>query len=607
MSTDTVREESAWTKQLINCHTHIFTGDHVPPWLAKKFIPWPFYLLLPLSLIVGLFRWYYTVLYPSRFKPWYKKIARLLNGWKAFLARYHVLLLLKTITGLFLTLQGFFILYDWVKKLAGAGNTQWIGRIDKAGDWLHQQHVLLPISSLFWQLIIVIFVLLFIPSGRNLILFMANKVWGFMGKLPGKQTKELISRYLTIGRHAFHTQQSRTFGMLKNQYPAGSGFVILPMDMEYMEAGPLKPAFRYRQQMTELASLKKHNPDTCFPFVFADPRRFVPVEKEINAVEGDLPYFEYEIAKTGNGHQVVLGHCFIRQLIEEEKFNGFKIYPALGYYPFDLKLLPLWKYAADRGLPILTHCIRGTIFFRGRKQSDWYQHPVFEEFAGRDADGQEYFKPLILPQRKNEVFSVNFTHPMNYLCLLEEPLLRQLVAHSGDEKLKTLFGYTDKNTALVADLRHLKICLGHFGGDDEWKNFLEKDRDQFSSKLNEFPGKGVDFFHDAAGNISKTKTEQLWKGADWYTIICSMMLQYPNVYADLSYILHDDDLIIPLLTQTLQNPHLRTRVLFGTDFFVVRNHKSDKELLGDMMAGLSEADFNVIARENPAGFLKTNT
>lgn len=148
--------------------------------------------------------------------------------------------------------------------------------------------------------------------------------------------------------------------------------------------------------------------------------------------------------------------------------------------------------------------------------------------------------------------------------------------------------------------------MGHFGGDDEWLNFFEKDRDNFSKQLNEMPSKGIDFFNDEKGNRSKTKTEQVWKGADWYSIICSLMLQYENVYADISYILHKNELIIPLLTQTLQNPGLRSKVLYGTDFFVVRNHKSDKEMLAEMMAGLSEEDFDVMARCNPVKFLQNN-
>jgi hypothetical protein len=251
----------------------------------------------------------------------------------------------------------------------------------------------------------------------------------------------------------------------------------------------------------------------------------------------------------------------------------------------------------------LTHCIRGTIFYRGWKKRCWYQHPLFDEFAGKDANRKDIFKPLLLPQRKNMDFTVNFTHPLNYLCLLDETLLRQLIGKSTDQKLKDLFGYVDETTKLSSDLSNLKLCFGHFGGDDEWKRFLEKDRDNFSSKLLEHPNFGLDMLNDEHGKRSITKTEQVWKGADWYTIICSLMLQYPNVYADISYILHDNALVLPLLKQTLQNRKLRERVLYGTDFYVVRNHKSDKNILVDIMGGLDVNDFDQIARINPRKFL----
>lgn len=604
MSTSNKETTKAPKAPIINCHTHIFTGDHVPPWLAKTFAPWPIYFLLPLSGIVQLFRWYYNGPYRWQFMPWYKKIARILNSWKAFSARYFITLALKWITGIFLTIHAVFIINHWFSYFLKNGNAGWIKKMDSLENWLRSKHLLLSIPGLTGQILLVLAVLLFIPSGRNLIFFVLNKIWGLLSRLPGKQSKELAIRYLSIGRHAFHKKQSKTFSMLKNQYPGQTGFVVLPMDMEYMKAGKPKKKARYRQQMEELASVRRTNPTTCYPFVFADPRRFVSPEKEINYQPGDKIYFDYDFTPEGNQNKIVLRDCFIKDLVEKHHFSGFKIYPALGYYAFDEKLLPLWKYAADNGLPVLTHCIRGTIYYRGWKKPEWYEHPVFEEFAGRNAAGEMQFRPLILPERKNVNYSVNFTHPMNYLCLLEEPLLRKIIGRSTDQRLQSLFGYRDMDTPLSSDLRHLKICIGHFGGDDEWKNFLEKDRDNYSSKLNEFPESGLDFFNDADNKPSRTKTEQIWKGADWYTIICSMMLQYPQVYADISYILHQNTLVTPLLTQTLQNPGLRKRVLFGTDFFVVRNHNSDKDLLGLMMGGLREADFDVIARENPREFLE---
>jgi len=154
-------------------------------------------------------------------------------------------------------------------------------------------------------------------------------------------------------------------------------------------------------------------------------------------------------------------------------------------------------------------------------------------------------------------------------------------------------------------LSHLKLCFGHFGGDDQWARFYERDRDNWSSQLIRNPDRGVSFYTVSDNQLSPGKLEQIWRYADWYTIICSMMLQYPNIYGDLSYIIHNPD-IEPLLKQTLSNASLRDRVLFGTDFYVVRNHKSEKNMLGDVLSYLSPTSMDQIARNNPSVFLQTD-
>lgn len=573
-------------RPIINCHTHIFTGNHVPPFIGKTYLPWPLYYLLHLSLFVSFFRWWYK--YPATIplKPWYKKLMILRNSIHRFFKRTGFIF---PLISFLLVIQVVFIVFDWIAILfppSGSAITNWLLQ---AKIWLADHYLLIPTgNNNFLKILFVLIVMLFIPWGRRIIFFLLKKVWSFLGALPGKQSKEMLERYLNIGRYSFNGKQASVLSKLENQYPEGSGFVILPMDMEYMEAGKVKAP--YHQQMEELADLKLKANQThiLYPFVFADPRR----------MKDEANYFSY----TANKGTIQLNDCFIKTFIEERKFSGFKIYPALGYYPFDETLLPLWKYAADNGLPVLTHCIRGTIFYRGRKKDEWNYHPIFKQAMG---DG---YQKLLLPDMKNVDFSINFTHPMNYLCLLEEKILRRYI-HSVVEKNKNsplieVFGYTNENTALLYNLSHLKLCFGHFGGEDEWHRYFEQDRYGHSNQFAENPYWGIDFFETKDDKPSPGKEEQLWKFTDWYSIICSMMLQYPNVYADISYILHNNEAILPLLKQTLQNEQLKKKVLYGTDFYVVRNHKSDKNMLADMMGGLQEHEFDLIARENPVEFLK---
>ena len=449
-------------------------------------------------------------------------------------------------------------------------------------DW----NILIIPGPTILKVFLIAFIFLFYKPGRNLILFFFKNIWSFLRVLPDDQTKELARRYLNIARFSFYKRQSDIFAKLQEQYPSGTGFVVLPMDMEFMEAGKLKTGFSYHDQMAALAKIKKasKSKDLLFPFVFVEPRRMV--------AEG-IAHFDYLV---NDGH-VEMKDCFIKKFIESNGFAGFKIYPALGYYPFDETLLPLWKYAADRGLPVLSHCIRGTIFYRGTKMPEWDYHPVFKQPCSN-----KNLEPLLLNQVNNADFINNFTHPLNFLCLLEETFLRKLVGEAKDARIRKLFGYQNENTALKYNLSHMKICLGHFGGDDEWSKFMNSDRDQYSSQLVTDPDVGITFLVNNNNEPRPGKIEQLWKFTDWYSIICSLMLQYENVYADLSYIIHNES-ITPLLKHTLRNEHLRPKVLFGTDFYVVRNHKSEKQMLADLFDGLSLSEIEAIGKMNPRTFL----
>jgi predicted TIM-barrel fold metal-dependent hydrolase len=598
---------------IVNCHTHIFTGDCVPPWLAKSIVPWPLYFLMPVSFIVKIFRFWFSNNYSPykwRFQTWYKKLARALYLLKINLTRYGVLRFLKTIVGAIIVISIFFGLYDWKIKSLLSENDIDTNRIDDLRTWLTSYRLLIITESFWVKAILLIVLLIFFPTGKNLILFVLKKTSRFFQILPGKQTSELLKRYINIIRFARYEKQSGIFSKLAGQYPPETGIIVLPMDMEYMGAG--KPPKKYDAQMAELAVLKESKPGIIYPFIFVDPRR---------TEAGNRIFFDYTVS---NG-TVTLKECFIKDYIETHQFSGFKIYPALGYFPFDEMLLPLWKYAADNNIPVTTHCIRGVIFYRGRKKKEWDFHPVFKQAMGKGKDqkaspddlvGREteedyfeesgdHYEPMLLPQMDNEDFQEIFTHPLNYLCLLEEKLLRQLVAGAKDSRIKDLFGYTNESEPLKHNLNSLKICFAHFGGEDEWKRFFEKDRDNYSSQLAKKPGSGINFLADEFGTEKPGKPEQVWKYADWYSIICSLILQYPNIYADISYILHGDDDILPLLKQTLQNPGLKRKVLFGTDFYVVRNHKSDKNMLSDMLRGLTEEEFQLMAVENPVEFLKT--
>ncbi|PKP14181.1 MAG: hypothetical protein CVU07_14605, partial [Bacteroidetes bacterium HGW-Bacteroidetes-23] len=52
-----------------------------------------------------------------------------------------------------------------------------------------------------------------------------------------KATRETVKRFLTLGRYSLYHDQSKIFDLLTKSYDANTRFVVLSMDMDYMEAG----------------------------------------------------------------------------------------------------------------------------------------------------------------------------------------------------------------------------------------------------------------------------------------------------------------------------------------------------------------------------------
>jgi predicted TIM-barrel fold metal-dependent hydrolase len=589
--------ESIKNKPIINCHVHVFKSEHVPPFLAKTIFWWPLYYLVNTRIIIWFAKhWYKNEKVSPHFfkhKYWYKNLESLKAKISLLKIKFLPLRFLATACNIWLI--GHALFYIFQKILLAKLPMQWsiIAKIKEAVLYLNNHHLIVLNPSSILKYSIILFVFLFIKSGRKLIWSFMKQFFAIAKLYPDKQTIAFTKRYLNIGRFAIYNTSNYIFRRLKEQYDAGAKFIVLPMDMDFMDAGKVSENGSYKNQMQELVELKQKNMDTVFPFVFIDPRRIIAEAND------DYKFLSLTIDET-NG-KVHLLDCAIKTYIETNHLSGFKIYPALGYYPFDDRLLLLWKYAADNQLPIMTHAIRGNIYYRGTKKTEWFHHPIFKQSSGK---ANQALIPLLLPEKKNIDFINNFTHPLNFLCLLDETLLRQLVAQSSNPMVKKGFGYTDADTALKYNLSHLKICFGHYGGDDEWQKYFEGDRSTYTAALQKH--NGIQFLHTLTGQATEAKIEEIWKSVDWYSIISSLMMQYKNVYADISYILQNEE-IYPLLKSTLQHPILKTKVLFGTDFYVVRNHKSERQLVAELKMALPQAEFEAITYYNPLNFLGLST
>ena len=209
-----------------------------------------------------------------------------------------------------------------------------------------------------------------------------------------------LDRYVKFVKTGKLGSQKEIFKEVKRFYPDNTKFVILPMDMAYMGAG--KVPRKYEDQINELAQLKKEFPQVI-PFFHVDPRR-----------EG---YFE-----------------MFKNSVETLGIQGLKIYPPLGYFPYDPALYPVYQYCVDKNLPVMSHCSPyNPVHFKGKKKE-------VIRLLSKSAT------PIDTDKKNMKELCSNFTHPKNW------------------EKVMT-------------DFPKLKLCLGHFGSSYYWKKYIENPGD----------------------------------------------------------------------------------------------------------------------------------
>jgi uncharacterized protein len=232
----------------------------------------------------------------------------------------------------------------------------------------------------------------------NLVTLFKKKPWGKIIKnmfhwLAVLTKNDQFLRIIVMADAAEHEKQEEILVDMVGFYPSQTRFGLLAMDFDYMGAG--EPDQGYLKQLQQLAVIKQNYAEQVIPFMAIDPRR-----------PGLL-----DLAKK----YIDLG------------FGGFKLYPPLGYYPFDERLDEVYAFAEAEGLPIISHCSPGGIYWREKITPELRIHPKTGE---------------LLKGRNNAAFARNFSNPENYKYVIEK-------------------------------FPRLKICLAHFGGGEEWDKYLE--------------------------------------------------------------------------------------------------------------------------------------
>jgi predicted TIM-barrel fold metal-dependent hydrolase len=207
--------------------------------------------------------------------------------------------------------------------------------------------------------------------------------------------KDMFDRYVKFVTTGRLKTQEEIFKQCLVFYPDETKFIVLPMDMAYMGAG--KVPRPYEQQLEKLYELTISFPQ-IIPFVHVDPRR-----------DGILN--------------------LLKKCVEDWKFKGIKLYPPLGYFPYDKDLDPIYAYCQEKDLPILTHCSPyNPVHYKGKKKH--LKKLLEKSIESIHTKGK----------KRKELCSI-FTYPKNFIKVVEK-------------------------------YPNLRICFGHFGSQYYWDRFI---------------------------------------------------------------------------------------------------------------------------------------
>jgi predicted TIM-barrel fold metal-dependent hydrolase len=323
-------------------------------------------------------------------------------------------------------------------------------------------------------------------------------VRGLLNTVGGQGGKRYAS-FLQIGKSS---SQNDVFRHLIESYEDSSiRMVALTLYMEKLGADASMSG--YEGQLEEIIALKKRYPDRLLPFFCIDPRWKSSGDEIALLTE---KYFNRKVVVQGKEHS---------------PFAGIKIYPSTGFYPFDVRLMPVMEWAAANGVPVMTHCsYLGGIF---NNDADFVKASLnpYDPYAKR-----YYDKPCYVSDHKKA--RVNNQRSCSYFL---EP-------HAYESMIKY---FAEKGTPL-------KICFAHFGCDKHM--LLEHKKD-----------------------TSPQKYYGVLSDKNWTAQIRDLMTRYPGVYTDISYSLTNHD-THDFIFDELNQPY-GDRILFGTDFFMTE--REDKE------------------------------
>jgi predicted TIM-barrel fold metal-dependent hydrolase len=336
---------------------------------------------------------------------------------------------------------------------------------------------------------------------------------GILKRIPFSVGGLQLKRYAALVEVAINKYQDQVFETLRSNYTAEARFILLTMNFDYMTGdAPAGNYNHYETQLHEALEVKKLYGDKALPFLFIDPR------KGANECLKQLHFYFDQNYNRG--------------------IAGIKIYPSLGYYPFHPNMENVYAFAEAHQIPIITHTNKdGGAYYAGRFTPQVMSYNSFNPTAETSSFLNSQLSPF-----------PSFKNPRSYANIMMHPVT-----------------YYD----VLRKFPKLKICLAHFGGDEELLN-----QDDQSDKYN------------------------------WTRTIKALMTEFDNVYTDVSFTLISHKANRRILAD-MTNPVFSRKILFGTDFFMTAPYDNDKKLTENFL-GVLASHTRQLTETNPVVFLQSS-
>ncbi len=370
-----------------------------------------------------------------------------------------------------------------------------------------------------------------------------------LSRFGGNGGKRYAS-FLKIGKSK---NQPAVFNELLKNYKDDPQIKLIGLTMNMEHCGAGDSVSGYEGQLQEVLEIKKNYPDQLLLFLGVDPN-WKSTGKLIK--DEVMKKFETKL-DVGAGRKVY-------------PYVGLKIYPSMGFYPFDERLMETFIWAAENDVPVLSHCsYLGGIYNNTETHIDnsLLSKDPYNGFSNYPSNGISYqYQRRIGRWLTGRQKSTNNLNKCSYYM---EPAAFESILRYFSQQPKPL-----------------KLCLAHFGGHNQLKDAITS------------PGISGSVPYGASGK-------------NWYQQILDLMKEYKSIYTDISYTLfdhnHHDDLL-----KEINHPVYGNQILFGTDFFMSEREKSEEEIYITFkknavktLSGNAQTAWDKVAGTNIENFLRS--